>query len=111
MKNRKQQAKIALELKAKHQLADDLLLATRAVSAWNKAEKLGDKKAEREAEQLAKESSRRVTEHTGYYLDGADDTPKDFAESIYEVKQLDLQPNKLTGIREHQERVKRERIG
>jgi hypothetical protein len=79
-----------LDVREKHQLADDLILATRAVTAWNKAQRLGDKNSEQQAEQLAEDSSKRITKHTGYFLDGVDNTPKEFANSINIIKNLEL---------------------
>ena len=94
MKQSKSRKKGIIEAKkknrTKHQLADDLILATRAVTAWNKAQKLKDKNSERQAEQLAEESSKRITKHTGYYLDGADNSPKEFANSIHLIKNKEL---------------------
>ena len=48
------------------------------------------KKKNRTKHQLAEESSKRITKHTGYYLDGADNSPKEFANSIHLIKNKEL---------------------
>jgi hypothetical protein len=106
---RKQQIKIIMERKAKHHLAETLIEATETAMIWNHAQKTHDIKMSNKAEDKANRLDTSINEQTGYMLSGTHQhptSPKQMLDGIKDIKKLEMQPNKLTGIDKFQRRMR-----